>query len=135
MEDMQTETLKQESNQQQNPNNNFENEEAQHDFETLARSWLSTLPTDTSLNPNDVENWIQSNSSSLPDHIKSMPQSDVFQLFNSFLKDAKSFNEVLIIFSFLLIDLKLGILTFIKSKLKNYSVVYQFRCMITIRLL
>lgn len=71
----------------QTPNNN-EDIDATHEFETLARSWLSTLPSDQPLNPNDVVSWIQSNISSVPDHIKSMSQSDVVNLFNSFLNDA-----------------------------------------------
>ncbi|KAI3512815.1 hypothetical protein L1887_20135 [Cichorium endivia] len=67
--------------------------EAAHDFETLARTWLSTLPAEKSLNPSDVETWLQSNNSSLPDHIKSMPLSDVCQMFTSFLNDGTLSNE------------------------------------------
>ncbi|XP_076906832.1 uncharacterized protein LOC143563092 [Bidens hawaiensis] len=54
-----------------------------NDFETVARSWLSTLPANKLLNPSDVETWLQSNGS-LPDHIKSMPPSDVYQMITSF---------------------------------------------------
>lgn len=68
--------------------------DAADDFETLARTWLSTLPADKSLNPSEVETWLQSNNSSLPDHIKSMPLSDVCQMFTSFLNDGNLSNEV-----------------------------------------
>lgn len=84
----------------ENNNNNIDNQNPNHDidttheFETLARSWISTLPSDKSLNPNDVQTWLQSNHSSLPDHIKSMPSSDVFQMFTSFLNDGNISNEV-----------------------------------------
>ncbi|KAJ0950544.1 hypothetical protein HanPSC8_Chr02g0049471 [Helianthus annuus] len=74
----------------QNPNNGTD---PAHDFETRARSWLSTLPTDHSLTVFDVETWLQSNNSSLPDHIKSMPPSDVFQLITSFSTDVNPSNE------------------------------------------
>ncbi|KAK9073578.1 hypothetical protein SSX86_007902 [Deinandra increscens subsp. villosa] len=66
---------------------------ATHDFETLARSWLSTLPAEKSLTPSDVESWLQSNSSSLPDHIKSMPPSDVHQMLTSLSTGVNPSNE------------------------------------------
>ncbi|KAI3763218.1 hypothetical protein L1987_53671 [Smallanthus sonchifolius] len=65
----------------QSPNDGIN---ATNDFEKLARSWLSTLPAEKSLNPSDVETWLQSINSSLPDNIKSMPPSDVYQILTSF---------------------------------------------------
>lgn len=89
--DMQTETLDENRDDDyQNPNYDIE---ATHDFETLARTWLSSLPADKSLNPSDVETWLQSNNSSLPDHIKLMHPSDVYQMFLSFLNDGTPSNE------------------------------------------
>ncbi|XP_076929347.1 uncharacterized protein LOC143593674 [Bidens hawaiensis] len=58
-----------------------------NDMETVARSWLATLPADKPLNPSDVETWLQSNGSLPPDHIKSMPPPDVYQLITSFSTD------------------------------------------------
>ncbi|XP_024972973.1 uncharacterized protein LOC112511541 isoform X2 [Cynara cardunculus var. scolymus] len=89
--DVQPETLEENrDDDHQNPSYDIE---ATHDFETLARSWLSSLPADKSLNPSDVETWLQSNNSSLPDHIKLMPPSDVYQMFLSFLNDGTPSNE------------------------------------------
>ncbi|XP_071689871.1 uncharacterized protein [Rutidosis leptorrhynchoides] len=88
--DMKPETLEDNHVDHQNPNHEID---TTHEFESLARAWLSTLPSDKSLNPNDVQTWLQSNNSSLPDHIKSMPPSDVYQMFTSFLNDGNVSNE------------------------------------------
>ncbi|CAI9267304.1 unnamed protein product [Lactuca saligna] len=89
--DLQAETL--EGNQDIDHQSLDYDIDAADDFETLARTWLSTLPADKSLNPSEVETWLQSNNSSLPDHIKSMPLSDVCQMFTSFLNDGNLSNE------------------------------------------
>nr|XP_043636936.1 uncharacterized protein LOC122607928 [Erigeron canadensis] len=91
--DTHPETL--EDNDQNNNNNNMmlddDQETQQHEFETFARSWLSTLQRP--LTQNDVDSWLQSNTSSLPAHIKSMPSSDVYLMLNSFLNDGNLSNE------------------------------------------
>ncbi|KAL8260966.1 hypothetical protein R6Q59_025015 [Mikania micrantha] len=67
--------------------------DAINDFEALARSWLSTLPAEKPLNPSNVETWLQSNNSSLPDHIKSMPPSEVYQMLASISNNVTPSNE------------------------------------------
>ncbi|KAK1427719.1 hypothetical protein QVD17_16412 [Tagetes erecta] len=67
--------------------------DANNSFEQLARSWLLSLPKDKPLNPSDVETWLHSNNSSLPDHIKSMPPLDVYQMLTSFSTNVNRSNE------------------------------------------
>lgn len=69
-----------------NPNSNTtKNHQTQvqhhHDqpqeWETMARAWLSAFPEGKAVNVNQVEAWIDSNYSSLPADLLSMPRSDL----------------------------------------------------------
>lgn len=47
------------------------------EWETMARAWLSAFPEGKAVNVNQVEAWIDSNYSSLPADLLSMPRSDL----------------------------------------------------------
>ncbi|CAK9170284.1 unnamed protein product [Ilex paraguariensis] len=52
-------------------------------WESMARAWLSTLPEDKTVAPNEVETWLQSNQTSIPDEVRSMPRSQLYERLNS----------------------------------------------------
>ncbi|GAB4845728.1 hypothetical protein Ancab_039131 [Ancistrocladus abbreviatus] len=52
------------------------------EWEVRARSWLSTLPNGRAVTMSEVENWVNSNRSSLPEELKSMSQSDLLGRFS-----------------------------------------------------
>lgn len=75
---------------QQYPSNN--SPETQ-EWETIARSWLSTLPKDKTLDTSDVEAWLESNHSSLPDQVKLMPLTELRERLTSVLNSRTLSNE------------------------------------------
>lgn len=47
------------------------------EWETMARAWVSSFPEPKELSIAEVEAWIDSNLSSLPEGLQSMPRSDL----------------------------------------------------------
>lgn len=59
----------------ENPNN-YNNSDQ---WVTIARSCLSTFPVGKTVTMSDFEAWLNSNHVSLPEHVKSMPPSEIYQ--------------------------------------------------------
>lgn len=57
------------------------NDQSDHfqEWEIMARAWLSSFPEAKAGSMEEVEAWIDSNHSSLPGNLKSMPRSDLCQ--------------------------------------------------------
>ncbi|XP_031253573.1 uncharacterized protein LOC116111535 [Pistacia vera] len=68
------------SNLNSNTNSNHQlqhHRDQSQEWETMARAWLSAFPEGKAVNVNQVEAWIDSNYSSLPADLLSMPRSDL----------------------------------------------------------
>ncbi|XP_063935795.1 uncharacterized protein LOC108225414 isoform X2 [Daucus carota subsp. sativus] len=50
-----------------------------NEWEVMAKAWLSTLPEDKTISPDEIQAWLQSNQAHLPDHIKSMAPPQLHQ--------------------------------------------------------
>ncbi|GAB2269691.1 hypothetical protein Dimus_004613 [Dionaea muscipula] len=55
----------------------------EEEWEARARSWLSSLAADQAVTMSQVENWVNSNISCLPEELKSMSQSDLLGRFSA----------------------------------------------------
>ncbi|GMH01153.1 hypothetical protein Nepgr_002992 [Nepenthes gracilis] len=55
----------------------------QESWEARARAWLSSLPDGRAVTMSEVESWVDSNWSSLPDDLKSMSQSELLGRFSA----------------------------------------------------
>ena len=55
------------------------NEPQSQQWEETARAWLCTLPEGKIISSEEIEAWIESNQACLPDHIVSMPRSELHQ--------------------------------------------------------
>ncbi|XP_038708210.1 uncharacterized protein LOC120003332 isoform X2 [Tripterygium wilfordii] len=58
----------------QNPN---QNHDQSHEWETMARAWISAFPEAKAVSTSEIEVWIDSNRGSLPADLQSMPKSDL----------------------------------------------------------
>ncbi|KAL1814590.1 hypothetical protein ACET3Z_017164 [Daucus carota] len=55
------------------------NEPQSQQWEETARAWLCTLPEGKIISSEEIEAWVESNQACLPDHIVSMPRSELHQ--------------------------------------------------------
>lgn len=78
---------------EQNPN---QHDQAARQWETMVRGWISMLPEGKTVTSSEVEAWINSNLSFLPDEFKSMPRPELYEWFNSIANSMKASNEVLV---------------------------------------
>ncbi|GMN56637.1 hypothetical protein TIFTF001_025770 [Ficus carica] len=65
--------------EQRGSENDNDNDDLSHEWETMARAWLCSFPEAKAVSMAEVESWIDSNLDSLPRGIKSMPRSDLSQ--------------------------------------------------------
>lgn len=90
MSNLQGQTLEEQippvTNQNPNDNNSFNNNQQQEvqvqrdqsqEWETMARAWLSAFPEAKAVSSSQVDAWIDSNYSSLPADLQSMPRSEL----------------------------------------------------------
>lgn len=89
----QNKTLEPQQMLDQNPN---QHDQAARQWETIVRNWISTLPEGKTVTSSEVEAWISSNLSSLPDEFKSMPRPELYEWFNSIANSMRASNEVLL---------------------------------------
>lgn len=64
------------------------------EWETRARAWLSTLPKRRNVMMSDMEAWIDSPQVYLPDELKSLPRSQLYQRLLSIHKLMRRPNQV-----------------------------------------
>ncbi|ERN09947.1 hypothetical protein AMTR_s00013p00192790 [Amborella trichopoda] len=57
----------------------LEKAQGEEEWEARARSWLSTLPKRRNVVLSEVEEWVSSNASVLPDHVLTMARSELYQ--------------------------------------------------------
>ncbi|XP_010250730.1 PREDICTED: uncharacterized protein LOC104592894 [Nelumbo nucifera] len=74
----------------QNPSSS--NPQAQ-EWEIRARTWLSTLPKRRNVMMSEIEAWISLNQASLPNDLKSLPRSQLYQRFLSIHKPVRRCNQ------------------------------------------
>lgn len=87
----QNQTLELQQVPEQNPN---QHDQAARQWETMVRGWISMLPEGKTVTSSEVEAWINSNLSFLPDEFKSMPRPELYEWFNSIANSMKASNEV-----------------------------------------
>ncbi|KAG5537191.1 hypothetical protein RHGRI_024578 [Rhododendron griersonianum] len=86
----QNQTLELQQVPEQNPN---QHDQAARQWETMVRGWISMLPEGKTVTSSEVEAWINSNLSFLPDEFKSMPRPELYEWFNSIANSMKASNE------------------------------------------
>ncbi|KAH7855378.1 hypothetical protein Vadar_024175 [Vaccinium darrowii] len=69
------------------------NDQAARQWEKLVRGWISTMPEGKTVTSSEVEDWINSNLSSLPEEFKSMPRPELYEWFNSVANSMRASNE------------------------------------------
>jgi hypothetical protein len=70
-------TLEGEDDDNNNNRGSGSNPNQSQEWETMARLWLSAFPGVKAVSGTEVESWIDSNYSSLPSDLQSMPRSDL----------------------------------------------------------
>lgn len=107
MSNLQGQTLEEQippaTNQNPNDNNSFNNNQQQEvqvqrdqsqEWETMARAWLSAFPEAKAVSSSQVDAWIDSNYSSLPADLQSMPRSELIDRLLSIQNYMKLPNQV-----------------------------------------
>jgi len=95
-------TLEGEDNNNNNNNRGSEqNPNQSQEWETMARLWLSAFSGVKAVSTMEVETWIDSNYSSLPSDLQSMPRSDLIDRLLSIQKYMRLPTQNQVPFSFL----------------------------------
>ncbi|XP_059657406.1 uncharacterized protein LOC132303963 [Cornus florida] len=63
------------------------------EWEAIARAWLSTMPEGKTLTMSEVEAWLDSNHAFLPDHIKTMAPSELYDRLTLILNSTETPNK------------------------------------------
>ncbi|XP_077250335.1 ribonucleoside-diphosphate reductase subunit beta [Tasmannia lanceolata] len=78
----------------QNPSPPIISDSQTQEWETRARAWLSTLPMSRNIMPSQIDAWLDSNYSSLPEEIKSLTQSVLHNRMLDIHKSLRRLNQV-----------------------------------------
>lgn len=94
-------TLEGEDNNNNNNRGSEQNPNQSQEWETMARLWLSAFSGVKAVSTMEVETWIDSNYSSLPSDLQSMPRSDLIDRLLSIQKYMRLPTQNQVPFSFL----------------------------------
>ena len=94
-------TLEGEDNNNNNNRGSEQNPNQSQEWETMARLWLSAFSGVEAVSTMEVETWIDSNYSSLPSDLQSMPRSDLIDRLLSIQKYMRLPTQNQVPFSFL----------------------------------
>ncbi|KAL6996964.1 hypothetical protein U1Q18_007087 [Sarracenia purpurea var. burkii] len=70
-----------------------EHRQTAQQWETVVRAWLYTMPEGKTVTASEIEAWIDSNHSSLPDELKSIPRPELYERFESIQNSMAHSNE------------------------------------------